>query len=57
LAETLAQAAASGEDIEPILDRLREQLLQQAPDQAAEVDAMLDQLRAAGTTTDGGDDG
>jgi tetratricopeptide (TPR) repeat protein len=45
LLEQLAQAAASGQDIAPLLAALREQLLIANPGDVETIDAMLDQLR------------
>jgi hypothetical protein len=41
----LLQAAASGQDVEPLLADLREQLLQAAPGAEQEIDALLEGLR------------
>jgi tetratricopeptide (TPR) repeat protein len=41
----LLQAAASGQDVAPLLDELREGLLQAAPGAEQEIDAVLERLR------------
>ena len=42
----IAQAAAEGQDIEPLLAALRDQLLQAAPQSEAKIDGFIDELRA-----------
>ncbi len=41
----LAQAAAEGQDLEPLLAELRAQVLQGAPGQEEQIDAMIAGLR------------
>jgi tetratricopeptide (TPR) repeat protein len=45
LLEQLAQVAASGQDVAPLLAALREQMLIAKPGEDATIDALLDQLR------------